>query len=91
MESDGCVREKTQEKVMNKGQSRIASFVEACINILIGYSIAVIAQTIIFPIFGILIPFEEHLMIGLFFTVVSIIRSYSLRRLFNMIHVKFKF
>lgn len=64
-------------------QTKLESFVEACINILIGYVIAVSSQYIIFPIYGIELPASAHMEIGLFFTVVSLIRSYLLRRLFN--------
>jgi len=69
-------------------QSKTWSLLETLFNILVGYGIAVFAQTIIFPIFGIDIPLSSHLTMGLFFTIVSIIRSYSLRRFFNWIHSK---
>jgi hypothetical protein len=69
-------------------QTKTWSFLEALFNILVGYGVAVFAQTIIFPIFGIDIPLKSHLTMGLFFTIISIIRSYSLRRFFNWIHSK---
>ena len=66
-------------------QSRRMSFVESCVNVAVGYSVAVAAQIAIFPLFGIRIPFTDNLLIGAFFTVVSICRSYALRRAFNWI------
>ena len=71
-----------------KGQSKRASLTEACINVGVGYGIACSAQIIIFPWFGIHIPVSDHMLIGGFFTVVSVGRSYLLRRIFNWIHVR---
>jgi hypothetical protein len=59
------------------------SFVESIVNVLVGYGIAILTQVIVFPIFGLECSFENNLKIGLIFTVVSIGRSYFLRRIFN--------
>ncbi|MCD1186749.1 hypothetical protein FLL65_08455 [Vibrio cholerae] len=40
-------------------------------------------QLIIFPFFGVNLPLSDNLLIGAFFTIVSIIYSYTLRRFFN--------
>jgi len=64
-------------------QSRLGSFIEAIINILIGYWIAILSQIMIFPLFGINVPLRTNLWIGVWFTVVSLIRSYCIRRWFN--------
>ena len=64
-------------------QSRHASLLESAANIAIGYGVAVAAQVAIFPLFGINIPLGDNLLIGGLFTVVSLVRSYALRRLFN--------
>lgn len=64
-------------------QTKKGSIIEVLINILIGYVVAVTAQAFIFPFFGFHATIKENLTIGLFFTVVSIVRSYLLRRLFN--------
>ena len=69
-------------------QSRKGSLIEACANIAIGYTIAVLAQMAIFPMFGVHIAHSQHMIMGLLFTVVSLVRSYSLRRLFNYLHIK---
>jgi hypothetical protein len=69
-------------------QTRYESFVEACVNITLGYCIAVTSQMIIFPLFDIHIAASEHLAIGLFFTMVSLVRSYCIRRLFNSMQRK---
>lgn len=59
-------------------QSKKGSLLEAFINVAIGYGVAVASQIVIFPLFV-----AENMAIGGFFTVVSIVRSYALRRLFN--------
>jgi len=64
-------------------QSRRMSLVESCVNVAVGYGVAVLAQIAIFPVFGIRISLGDNLLIGAFFTVVSIGRSYALRRAFN--------
>lgn len=64
-------------------QSRRHSVLEACANVAIGYGVSLGAQLLIFPLFGILIPLSDNILIGCAFTVVSLIRSYTLRRIFN--------
>ena len=64
-------------------QSRGMSLVEAMTNVLVGYGVAVATQAMVFPWFGLSATFGENLQIGLIFTVVSLARSYALRRLFN--------
>jgi membrane protein implicated in regulation of membrane protease activity len=64
-------------------QSRLHSLAESIINIVIGYVVAILAQLLIFPWFGIHIPMSDNLLIGVCFTVVSLIRSYLVRRWFN--------
>jgi len=64
-------------------QSRLGSFIESIINIVIGYSVALASQLIIFPFFNINITIRDNVLIGLWFTIISIIRSYCVRRWFN--------
>lgn len=65
-------------------QSKLESFIESCVNILIGYSVAVISQLVIFPFFNINIPLSDNLLIGMWFTLISLIRSYVIRRCYNL-------
>lgn len=64
-------------------QSRKGSLLEAGANIAIGYLVSVAANIAILPIFGYHVTAAHAFGIGLAFTVVSLIRSYVLRRLFN--------
>ena len=70
------------------GQSKKHSFLESLLNVAAGYGIAILSQIAIFPLFGIHIPLRDNLLIGLFFTVISVVRSYALRRVFNWWHVR---
>ena len=64
-------------------QSRKMSLIESIANVVLGYLIALASQMIIFPMFGIYVSLTDNLLIGVLFTVVSLVRSYTLRRLFN--------
>ena len=64
-------------------QSRWLSFVEAVTNIVVGYALAVLTQLVAFPMFGLSVSLGENLGIGAVFTVVSLVRSFVLRRAFN--------
>ena len=57
-------------------QSRLMSLVESLVNVLVGYGVGVATQMAVFPLFG------------LIFTVVSIVRSYALRRSFEALRVR---
>ena len=67
-------------------QSKKHSFIEALINVGIGYGVAVVSQIVIYPFFGILVTVAQQLHIAIWFTVVSLMRSYGVRRLFNWWH-----
>ena len=69
-------------------QSRLMSMVESLANVLVGYGVAVITQMMVFPLFGLALTVTENLLIGLIFTVVSIVRSYALRRGFEALRVR---
>ena len=64
-------------------QSRTMSFVESIANVTVGYGVAVVTQILIFPVFGLHTTLAQNLKMGAVFTVVSIARSYLLRRLFE--------
>lgn len=64
-------------------QTKIESLVEASINIVIGYVLAIGTQYIVFPLMGIMVSFGEHLVIGCVFLSVSLLKAYLIRRWFN--------
>jgi membrane protein CcdC involved in cytochrome C biogenesis len=69
-------------------QSRLMSLVESLANVLVGYVVAVATHMAVFPLFGLAVTVTENLLIGLIFTVVSIVRSYLLRRGFEALRVR---
>jgi hypothetical protein len=69
-------------------QRKIHSLLETCLSTAIGYGVAVLAQIVIFPFFSISVSFGSNLWIAGFFTLISLIRSYFVRRLFNHLHFK---
>ena len=71
-------------------QSRTLSAVESVANVAIGYGVAVASQIIILPMFGVHLPLADNLAIGAWFTAISLVRSYAVRRLFNAAAVNAK-
>ena len=69
-------------------QTRVQSAIEALANVLVGYGVAIASQLLVLPLFGIHVPLSSNLAIGAWFTVISLLRSYVLRRWFN--GLKFK-
>jgi hypothetical protein len=64
-------------------QSRRQSLIEAITNVVVGYALAVLTQIVVFPWFGLQVPFRDNLAIGAIFVIISLLRSYALRRLFE--------
>lgn len=63
-------------------QSWRMSLVEAVTNTTVGYALAVGTQLVVFPFYGLHAALPEHLAIGAAFVLVSLVRSYVLRRAF---------
>jgi uncharacterized membrane protein (DUF485 family) len=74
--------------VNGKKQTRRASFIETLLNTALGYDVALIAQIVVFPWFGINVPLSSNIAIGMIFTIVSIARGFVLRRLFEALRVR---
>lgn len=64
-------------------QSYLMSFVESVANVIVGYGVAVVTQILIFPFFGLYTTLGQNLAMGGVFTLVSLARSFLLRRLFE--------
>ena len=64
-------------------QPRRHSLVEAIANTVVGYLLAVLTQLAVFPQFGLEVPLAQSLVLGAVFTVLSLVRSYTLRRAFE--------
>lgn len=64
-------------------QSRLSSFIEAWVNVGIGFGINLTANLIVLPWFGFNVTVPDALGIGIVFTAISVARSYCIRRWFN--------
>lgn len=64
-------------------QSRRMSLIEALSNVAIGYGVAVLTQIAVFPLFDLQASLSDNLLIGALFTLVSVARSYTVRRMFE--------
>lgn len=72
-------------------QSRIMSLVEAVANVIVGYCVAVTTQMVVFPWFGLPARLNDAMAIGAIFTIISIVRSFLLRRVFETVRVGVQF
>ena len=64
-------------------QTKTHSFYEALSNTMVGFIISLSATFVIFPLLDIPTSSGQNIVITLFFTVISVIRGYVMRRWFN--------
>lgn len=67
-------------------QTRKQSLFEAVINVVVGLGVSMALNFAVFPFFGWKISLSQNIALGVIYTVVSIVRSYCLRRFFNKVH-----
>jgi hypothetical protein len=63
--------------------TRLKSFSEVSLNILIGFTINLIGNAIILPFYGLPFNLLVFLEIGFWYTLISVARQYLFRRLFE--------
>ena len=61
------------------------SLFESITNVIVGYGVALLSQITVFPIFDIHVSMKTNIWIGIWFTIISLARSYLLRRIFARI------
>jgi len=66
-------------------QTKKKSLIEAVSNTIIGLGTSFLIQLIIYPVLNIPVSIGQNIIITAVFFIVSIIRSYLIRRLFNSI------
>lgn len=64
-------------------QTKTGSLIESLFNVAIGFAINFVANIFILPLVGFHITPGQNLFIGVLYTLVSVARSYCLRRYFN--------
>ena len=69
-------------------QSKMQSFSEVLWSTAIGYLVSLLSLFVILPILGIESTMNKNMILTLYFTVVSVIRGYVVRRWFNKNQIK---
>ena len=64
-------------------QSKQKSLVESTVQTIIGLATSIALQVVLYPILGIPVSFTQNLIITSVFFIVSIVRGFLIRRLFN--------
>jgi hypothetical protein len=78
---------KIREQNSTMKQSRSMSLAEVCISTAIGFLIAYVTNAIVMPAFGHPINATDNFWITSIFTVVSIVRGFGVRRLFERLRM----
>jgi hypothetical protein len=73
---------------LNERQSRTMSFVEAATNVVVGFAFALVTQFAVFPMLGLAVSVTNNLILGCIFTTVSMVRSFTLRRMFEALRMR---
>lgn len=68
--------------------SRLASLIETCVSIAIGFVVSVIITALVMPAYGHHVTLGDNIEITSVFTVASILRGYWVRRMFNWWHCR---
>jgi hypothetical protein len=66
-------------------QTRKGSAIEALVSIAIGLVVSMIANHLVFPLYGFFQTASQNIQITAIFTAISFVRSYGVRRMFNWI------
>lgn len=69
-------------------QSKLMSWLESLINIAVGFGISLAAQMFFLPLIGVPIAFQQNLIFACIMTVISLLRSFVLRRVFEALHIR---
>lgn len=64
-------------------QTRLESLIEAIVNAVIGMGVGLASQIVIFYALGVKATISQNLWMVLWFTLISVARSYIIRRWFN--------
>lgn len=69
-------------------QTKKASFMESLFNTFSGFLLSLIVGYFLYPLFGMPQSLNSSFWITIIFTIISIIRNYGSRRLFNYLLVR---
>ena len=69
-------------------QSKAMSLLEAIISVIVGFGLSIGCQAIFLPLLGVPIPWAANFYFAIIMTVVSIMRQFVLRRVFEALHIR---
>ena len=75
-----------QKQPVVSGQTCRQSMIEALVGTVVGFIVALMSQVFIMRLYGLPSTFGQDVGITLFFTGISILRGYAVRRYFNWRH-----
>lgn len=67
-------------------QSKKQSRIETLIQQVVGFGVALASQMLLFPLIGIDVTLAGNIGITIYFTIISMMRSYLIRRYYNNKH-----
>ncbi len=67
-------------------QTRTQAFLEALVSTAIGFVVAFVTNLLVLPLFGMPQSLGATFWITVIFTIVSIVRQYCVRRMFDRYH-----
>ena len=65
-------------------QSKKQSLIETLTSVFVGWLIGVILNMLVLPLFDYDVSLTDGVLISIIFTAVSVVRSYVVRRFFNL-------
>ena len=68
-------------------QHRVDSVIESLANVAVGFGVAYISNLLVLPLFGFAVHPMAAFQIGIIYTVISLVRSFCLRRIFNRLKI----
>lgn len=66
-------------------QSKLGSMIESVTNTGVGYVMGVTINMFLFPLFGWDVSVGQSMTVGAVYILISLVRSYILRRIFNCV------
>jgi len=73
----------TPTTLKKANQTKLHSIIESITQTIIGLLTSILIQVVLYPLLGIPVTLNQNLIITAVFFVVSIIRGFLIRRLFN--------
>ena len=64
-------------------QTKKQSFTESLVNTITGFTISLASTFLIFPLVGFESSFKINFIVTIYFTLISVLRNYLIRRFFN--------